>query len=218
MKPFAILCTAAAISVACASAQASILFDFENITTGSAVPFSDTVSGVTAKFSSPDANRFYVSNPHTQLGFYPQGFSGNAIMPRSTTSEDLRVGFSQLVTDCSLRYAVDEYGPDTSAVMRISAYKGGSLVGTATAQAILDSGNQNWPAATLSFSSSSAFDSIVVHYETRPSGGENVNPIFAVDNVQVTLAPIPEPSGAPVVIGLALLLGGVVAGGRQTRR
>jgi hypothetical protein len=217
MKLNPIICGIASALVASAAAQASILFDFQNITPGSSVSFSDTVGGLTAQFSSSPSSQYYVIDPHGQLGFYPQGFSGNAIMPKSLTPADLQVSFSKLVTDCSLRYAVDEYSPDTSAVMRISAYKGGSLVGTATAQAILDSGNQNWPAATLSFSSSSAFDSIVVHYETRPSGGENVNPIFAVDNVQVTLAPIPEPTHAALVIGCALLLGGVVAGRRQVR-
>ena len=67
-------------------------------------------------------------------------------------------------------------------------------VGTNTYQ-IPDRGT--WPSGTLSFSSISPFDNIVIHYDAPPPTGGDYGPIFMVDNLVVTPGggtPTPTPA------------------------
>ena len=93
-------------------------------------------------------------------------------------------------------YAPQELGCDDSATMKITASLGANLVGSNTAVAPVPG---TWPTGTLSFSSAQPFDSVVVHYESRPPTCQDWGPIFMVDDVVVT--PVPEPSRPLVTTG-----------------
>jgi hypothetical protein len=81
--------------------------------------------------------------------------------------------------------------------MRMTAYLGMTYVGTNTHQ-IPHGGT--WPSGTLSFSSTSPFDNIVIHYDAPPPTGGDYGPIFMADNLIVTPGggtPTPTPTVTP---------------------
>jgi hypothetical protein len=67
--------------------------------------------------------------------------------------------------------------------MRVTAYLGGVLEGTATMTADPPG---TWPTATLTISLPAGFDSVVVHYDAPPPTGGDWGPIFMADNMAVT--------------------------------
>lgn len=76
---------------------------------------------------------------------------------------------------------------------------GASYVGTNTN--IIDPPG-TCPTGTLSFSSTEAFDNVVIHYDKPPVTRGDYGPIFMADNVVAT--PAPEPGS------IAMLLAGAV--------
>ncbi len=189
----------------CSQASASaMLFDFDNAPMYSSLPTSLTVDGLTANLSATGQGgfAFWAANVY---GFTPAGFSGLSLYPTSLNSADLLVSFSQALSDFSILYAPVEYATDSSARMRVTAYMGGVYVGTNTMTADPPG---TWPTATLSFSSASPFDRVVVHYDAPPPvvGDGDYVQIFAADNMQVTAA-VPEPATWAMLIGGLALLG-----------
>lgn len=181
-----------------------VTFDFDTAPYRSSLPVNLTSGGLQADLTATGQG-FSIQAANT-MGFAPAGFSGLCIYPNSIYASDLHIGFSQALTNLSILYADQENGCDTAALMRITAYRNGVYVGNSTAMA--NAGT--WPSATLSVSSASTFDSIIIHYDTPPNG-ENWGPIFMADNMIVTTAvPVPEPSGAAAI--------GIVAGQMILRR
>lgn len=199
MKLRAALILAGGLSLFSGAAEAqSVLFDFDSLPPHSGLPGSYTVGGITASFSST-AQGFSIQ-PANSMGFTPVGFAGNCIYPNSIYPADLLVSFSTPLTDFSLLYAPQELGCDDSATMRVTAYLGGVLVGTATATA---ANPGTWPSQTLAFSSVQPFDNVVVHYDARPPTCQDWGPIFMADNMQVT----PD---QPTLVNGVMLFGDVV--------
>jgi hypothetical protein len=183
----AVLIFTGALSLLSARADAqSILFDFDSLPPHSGLPGSYSVGGITASFSA--TGQGFSIQPADTMGFTPVGFAGNCIYPNSIYAADLLVGFSAPLTSFSILYAPQELGCDDSATMRVTAYLGGTLVGTATATA---ANPGTWPSETLAFSSPQPFDSVVVHYDARPPTCQDWGPIFMADNMEVTPAPVP---------------------------
>jgi hypothetical protein len=175
-----------------ASAQA-VLFNFDNAPIHSSLPIDLTVGGVTAHFSSTGQG-FSIQEANA-LGFTPAGFAGNIIYPNSINLADLHVRFDPALIDFSIMYACQELGCDDAATMRVTAYMSGSLVGTNTKTA---SNPGTWPVDTLRCSFSQGFDSVVVHYDSRPPTCQDYGTIFVADNMEVTPASavsVPEPAG-----------------------
>ncbi len=185
-----------ALALPNASAQ-SILYDFENASSHSPLPLSLTVDGLTAQFSA--TGQGFSIQPANTLGFTPAGFSGLCIYPDSVFAADLNISFSQTLSDFSILYAPEEYGCDSSALLRVSAYLDSTFVGTATMTADPPG---TWPSATLSFSSAQSFNRVVVHYDSPPPTGGDWGPVFMADNLQVTA--VPEPTAVSL---LAVALG-----------
>ncbi len=172
--------SAVAMLFATSTAHAT-LFDFDNIVAHTPLPTSVTVDGITANLSA--TGQGFAIQPANTLGFTPAGFSGNCVYPSSVFLADLIVDFSTPLTDFSILYAPEEYGCDSSATMRVTAYMNGALIGANTAVA---SQPGTWPSATLSFNSAQSFNQVVVHYQSAPpTGGENWGPIFMADNMLV---------------------------------
>jgi hypothetical protein len=146
----------------------------------SPLPIDLTVGGITAHFSA--TGQGYSIQRVDVMGFTPAGFSGLCIYPSSIYLADLLVGFSQTLTDFSIMYAPEEYGCDTSAQMRVTAYMNGVYVGTNITTAPQPG---TWPTGTLTFSSPQGFNSVVVHYDAPPSCSD-WGPVFMADNMDVT--------------------------------
>ena len=165
----------------------TVLYDFENATAGSGLPLNLTVSGLTAQFTASGLGGYYIQQPQNTILVTPAGFSGNALIPSSIYGADLHIGFSRMLTSFSILYAPQELACDTSATIRVTAYKNGALVGTT----ITNAQAGTWPSETLQFTSTDTFNSVVVHYDKAPASGGDYGVIFVADNVIAT--PAPEP-------------------------
>ena len=185
MKTIYVLFAAIAV-LSCVSARAaSVLFDFENAQVGSSLPLNLSVDGLTASLSATGFGGFYIQQPQNTILMTPPGFSGNALIPTSTDSADLHVGFSKTLTDFSILFAPQELALDTTATMKVTAFRNGVSVGTSTSMADPPG---TWPSGTLSISSAQGFNSVVVHYDKPPLGAtENWGAIFVADNMNTTL-------------------------------
>jgi hypothetical protein len=163
----------------------TVLYDFENATPGSGLPLNLTVFGLTAQFTASGLGGYYIQQPQNTILVTPVGFSGNALIPSSIYGADLHIGFSRMLTGFSILYAPQELACDTSATIRVTAFKNGTQVGTTTTNAQAGT----WPSETLQFNSTQGFNSVVVHYDRAPTSGGDYGVIFVADNVNATLAP-----------------------------
>lgn len=191
----------AAFAALSSGASASpVLFDFDSSPKYTPLPIEVTVGGITAHLSATGEG-FSVQAADT-LGFTPAGFGGNCIYPSSVFQADLIISFSTQLSDFSIMFSTEEYGSDSAATMRATGFRNGVNVGTNTAMA---PNPGTWPVGTLTLSSATAFDKVVVHYDKPPVNGENWGPVFLADNMTVTA--VPEPASLAVLaIGLAALI------------
>jgi hypothetical protein len=157
-----------------------VLFDFDNATLHSPLPISQTVSGITAHFSATGQGYSIQDNTAPVV---PIGFTGRFIYPSSINLSDLLINFDQQLTDFSIMYSCQELACDDAATMRVTAYMKGSLVGTNTR---MTSHPGTWPVDTLSCSFSQGFDSVVVHYDSKPPTCRDYGVVFLADNMWVT--------------------------------
>jgi hypothetical protein len=162
------------------SAPHAVTFDFDNAPVHTPLPIDLTLNGLTAHVTGG-----YSIQPVGTVGISPAGFSGLCVYPNSVFQADLGIGFSQVLTDFSILYAVDELGCDTSARMRVNALMNGVVVGTNTMVAPVPG---TYPSATLSIVAPTGFNSVVVHWDAPGSGCQDYGPIFLADNVTVTRA------------------------------
>ena len=170
----------------------TVLFDFDNANPYTPLPITLSVGGITAQFQG--TGQGYSIQRANTLGFTPVGFGGNCIYPSSVYAADLQVAFSTVLTNFSILYAPEEYDCDSSARMRVTAYRNGTLVGTATTNAHAGT----WPTETLRFAAAAGFNSVVVHYDAPPVTGGDWGPIFLADNMAVT--PAVMPSATPILL------------------
>jgi hypothetical protein len=117
------------------------------------------------------------------MGFTPAGFSGLCLYPSSVFASDLTVSFSETLTAFSILYSPQELGCDNSATMRVTAFLGGTQVGTSTTTAPVPG---TWPTGTLAISVPGGFNSVVVHYDARPPTCQDYGVIFLADIMTVT--------------------------------
>jgi hypothetical protein len=178
-----------------AGAQATtILFSFDNAPIHTSLPIDLSEGGVSAHFSATGQN-FSIQRADA-LGWKPLEFEGLCIYPNSVFAADLLIGLSQPVYGFSIMYAPEEYGCDSSARMRVTAYQDAAYVGTNTTTA---SPPGTWPTGTLTFSSTVPFNRLVVHYDAAPPTGGDWGPIFLADNMTLTLEPVVPISGRIVL-------------------
>ncbi len=196
----------AALAASPAHAQTAT-FNFDADAVGTTTAFTDTSSGVSATFTSP-------GNP---AGFIvvgaPPGFftllSGNVLTdpgPFKTNNIPLDVLFSAPLKTLSLNFATAGNGSLTANFF--TGGLGGTLVGSSTTPSAVPLGGFV-PEGALSFSTPSSFDTVVL---------TSTAPDFAVDNIVVGPAPVPEASTtASFGLLLVLGLGGVVVAGRRKK-
>lgn len=171
-----------ALLFAAALRAQTLLFDFDMTPAHTPLPLDIVQPGCTAHFSA--TGQGYSIQAAGVLGFTPAGFSGNAVYPSSVFAADLLVGFSAPLTDLSIMYAPEEYACDSSATLRVTAYRGATPVATTTSTAPVPG---TWPTGVLSVSAAQGFDNVVIHYDAAPPTGGDWGPIFMADNLLVTL-------------------------------
>jgi hypothetical protein len=191
----------------------TVLFDFDNAPVHTPLPIDLAVGGLGAHFSATGQN--FSIQPANTLGMTPAGFAGLCIYPNSVFQADLLIDFSAALTDFSIMYSPQELGCDDSATMRVTAYLNGAYVGTNTATANLPG---TWPTGTLTFSSVQAFDSVVVHYDSRPPTCQDWGPIFLADNMIVTVVQTTSAVGDDESVQLAPVISPNPFGGQTTVR
>ncbi len=184
MKPwnFIVSLVITVFSVMGASAQ-GVLFDFDNAPLHASLPVDQTAGGITAHLSATAPG--YSIQEANALGFTPQGFTGRVIYPNGINRADLLIRFDQTLTGFSIMYSCQELGCDDAATMRVTAYMHGGVVGTNTKTA---SHPGTWPVDTLSCTVPQGFDSVVVHYDSRPPTCQDYGTIFLADNMRVSTA------------------------------
>jgi hypothetical protein len=168
----------------------TVLFDFDNAPVYTPLPIDLTVGGISAHFSA--TGQGYSIQLVGTLGIAPPGFSGRCIFPSSVYPADLLVDFVQTLTDFSIMFSPQELGCDDSATMRVTAYMNGTYVGTNTGVAFPPG---TWPSGTLSISVPQGFNSVVVHWDSRPPTCQDYGPIFLADNMIVTRLAVPQQPG-----------------------
>jgi len=182
--------------VVCSQGQ-DVLFDFDNASIHTSLPIDLTVDGVSAHLSATGQG-FSVQRADV-LGFTPPGFSGLCIYPNSVFAADLRIDSSQNLIGFSILYSPEELGCDDSARMKVTASMNGVSVATNYATA---ANPGTWPSETLSLSSAEEFNSMLIHYDTKPPTCQDWGPIFMADNMVLSLAP------PPILLTGALMLPG----------
>ena len=168
------------LTISTVSAQA-VMFNFNNAPIHSSLPIDQTVAGITAHFSA--TGQGYSIQEANTMSFTPLGFAGLCIYPNAVYQADLLISFDQTLTDFSIMYACQELGCDDAATMRVTAFRNGSLVGTNTRTA---TNPGTWPTDTLRCSFPQGFNSVVVHYDSRPPTCQDYGVIFLADNMLVT--------------------------------
>jgi hypothetical protein len=161
-----------------------ILFDFDNAPLYSSLPIYQTAGGITAHLSATGQG-YSIQNAGV-LGFTPPGFAGRILYPNSISLSDILIHYDHTLTEFSIMYCVQELGCDDSARMRVTAYRNGVYVGTATRTATFPG---TWPVDTLRCSFPQGFDSVIVHYDAHPPTCQDYGTIFMADNMRVTEIP-----------------------------
>jgi hypothetical protein len=187
-----------ALTLAPASAFAEH-FDFDSAPIHTSLPIRLTVGTVTADFTASGSG--FSIQPANTMGFAPAGFGGLCIYPNSVFAADLTITFDQALNDFTMMYAPQELACDSSAIMRVTAWKDAILVGSSLTTAPVPG---TWPTGTLAFSSSFGFNRVVVHYERAPGGGGDWGPIFMADNMNVTMATTSAPMAGAGASGLSV--------------
>jgi hypothetical protein len=164
-------------------------FDFESTADGTPIPFGVALGGLTATFSSPDGNVYFVD----ALPVFTT-LTGQYLLDDDQGGQRLLVAFSRPLTSITLDFALG----GSPATASLAAIRGATLVGSVTAPAVPQLVT-NAPEGVLTFAGG-PFDSVII---------ESSGPSIAVDNIAVRQArvesTVPEP--AP----LALLGGGLCA-------
>lgn len=172
------------------SAFDAVTYDFDNAPAHSSFPLDLTINGLGAHFTGN-----YSIQTCDALGFTPVGFSGLCVYPNSVFASDLVIDFSEMLKDFSVLYAVSELACNSSATMRVTAYRDGVFAGTNTMNATPGT----YPTATLAIVAPSGFNRAVVHWDAPGSGCQDYGPIFLADIVTVTrLAPVSVPPDQPL--------------------
>ncbi len=148
-----------------------------------AAPFAQTVAGLTASFSSPNASSPTVENA-TTTGYTLSKFSGKYLAPSSSTGTVIDVSFDQPVTGVELHFAtVEDPSVAVGSTVQLTAFDNTSgapvLVGTAIAHGTTEAGD-SLPSGKLSYNSGgAAFTSIRLELNGLPDGAQK----FLIDNL-----------------------------------
>jgi hypothetical protein len=159
---------------------APLAFDFEPVNTGVFTPFTYTVGGLTATFSSPldiTGPRFSVQSSATTF-FNLSLFSGKYLYPNGLGVAPLVIRFNRPVANISLTFATAEF--HIASRLFLSAYLGATAAGTVSAPGAYIAGD-TYPQGTISFGAA-VFDRVEL---SVPAQGTEPAVAFLVDSVRI---------------------------------
>lgn len=171
------------------TAGQSATFDFDTGTptlhATMGIPLDQTVGGITAHFSSPNAaltGGFSVQSHNTTFYNLSQ-FSGNYLYPNSVYNPNLAISFSQPVSSITFTYATADFGQtETPTTVQVTAYMGSTVVGTASSHGAYIQGD-TMPQGTLTFNGNGqTFDHVLIEIPWAPLAASDM----LIDNVVVT--------------------------------
>ncbi len=165
------------------SAPGWVTFNLDNAPVHTSLPVAVGVDGLGMGLSATGGG--FSIQPAGTVGINPPGFSGLILYPNSVFGADLIADFSALLTRFSILYSPQEIGCDDSATMRVTVYRDGVQVGTATTTCPTPG---TYPSHTLAIDSVEPFDRAVVHYDSRPPRCQDYGVIFLADNITVRRA------------------------------
>jgi hypothetical protein len=152
------------------------VFNFDADLVGKPTPFTDTVSGLGATFtSSGDPGGFAV------VPSFFKTLTGNVLLdpgPANLNNLTLTILFSAVQTSISMNFATNS---GTGVPFNLNAFNGASAVGSATATGVIPPGF-GFPEGVVSFSGPT-FNRVVL---SAPAALD-----FAIDNVSVNAVPEP---------------------------
>ncbi|MFZ4768307.1 MAG: InlB B-repeat-containing protein, partial [Roseimicrobium sp.] len=173
-----------------AAEVSGIRFDFDNgdpvLALHAAVPFAQTVEGITATFNTPNTNPPTVETD-ASTGRTLSQFSGKYLAPSSDTGTILQITFDQPLTGVALTFAtVEALDVLVPSNVQLSAYDSSNgepvQVGTAIAHGTVHAGD-SLPSGTLTFNSANGtFDSIRIELPSLPDGAQK----FLIDDLVVS--------------------------------
>jgi hypothetical protein len=174
-------------------AMLTIIFDFDNGTPAlaatQATPFNQTLSGLTASFSSPsDPAAFSVKNYDAESLKLSQ-FSGKYLYDNKPSRDILDIKFSSDLVTAKFTFATIEQQSEAITVpsdILITAYKNTNLVGSNRTYGSFSS--DSYPQGMLFFSAGMPFNWIRISIPTQTSGTTD----FLVDNIIVTAVSKPS--------------------------
>jgi hypothetical protein len=170
------------------------VFNFDSDPVGKSTPFTDTVSGLGATFtSSGDPGGFDVAFAGTAFST----LTGNVLFepgPAGLNNLTLTIVFSALQTNISMNFVTNSFG---SVPFDLNLFNGGSAVGSATATGVVPPGFF-FPEGGISSFGGPAFNRVVL---SAPEARD-----FAIDNVAVSA--VPEPRSLSLLVSGTL---GVIA-------
>lgn len=167
-----------------ALSAATITFNFNADAVGKATGFTDTLSGLSATFTSSGDPGGFVVGPT-----FFQSLTGNVLLdpgPAGLNNLALTIQFSAPQTIISLNFAMNSAA---GVPLNLSAFNGAALTGSASASGIIPIGF-SFPEGLLSFSGG-PFDRVVLTSTALD---------FAIDNVTVTDV-VPEPNSLVLILG-----------------
>lgn len=181
----------AATAVALPASAQSTTFNFDADTLGKSTAFTDTNNGLAATFSSTAGPGAFAVG---QSFFSNQ--SGNDLgSVVGANGSPLDIAFSKSLTSFSVNFGLNGATNSTFTLTAFSGGLNGTQVGTKTATGTIPGGIFLFPEGSLSFASTSPFDTVEL-----TSTALNI----FVDNIAVS-APVPEAS-TTVSLGLLLAL------------
>lgn len=165
-------------------------FDFDNgapaLPLHASIPMTQTAGGITATFSTPNANPPTVENAGS-TSYTLSKFNGKYLAPSNDTGTTVEVAFDMQLTGVELTFAtVEALNVAVPSDLQITAYDNSSgapvLVGTAIAHGTVTAGD-SLPSGTLTFNSANGpFDTIRIELPSLPAGAQK----FLIDDLIVS--------------------------------
>ena len=170
---------------------AGIHFDFDTaapaLALHTAVPFTQTVAGLTASFTSPNATPPTIETA-ASTGYVLSKFAGKFIAPSAATDTMIEVHFDLPISGVSFNFATVEdptvaVGSNVHLVATDTTGAAPVTVGSALAHGIATAGD-SFPTGTLTFNSATPFDTIRIELAAFPTGAQKL----LIDNLTVSTA------------------------------
>jgi hypothetical protein len=170
-----------------------IVFDFDNGTPAlaatQATPFNQTLSGLTASFSSPSDPAAFSVRSYNAESLKLSQFSGKYLYDNKPFRDILDIKFSSDLVAAKFTFATIEQQSGAITVpsdILITAYKNTNLVGSNRTYGSFSS--DSYPQGMLFFSAGMPFNRIRISIPTQTSGTTD----FLIDNIIVTAVSKPS--------------------------